>query len=224
MWSFAGGRGKEKLEPDDDVPENERVNTGKIHSVFSLSHHSLKKVSGEEASLLNTSYWPMGSIKKVCPITPSRRLDWRDCSTNGTAVYDSGNPKCTLHFTEVAHQVEPVLTPGLLSYAQPIETTVRFGAVSLMVSRTSRGHRWPKRSFYFHRGDWCLRGKGPGRDQGTALSGTGHPFHIANTSTVMILWGANQLNELRPTWLLRRENEEKKGVGDKKDGDGWTAR
>lgn len=75
MWSFAGGRGKEKLEPDDDVPENEQVNTGKIHSVFSLSHHSLKKVAGEEASLLNTSYWPMGSIKKVCPITPSRRLD-----------------------------------------------------------------------------------------------------------------------------------------------------
>lgn len=28
MWSFAGGRGKEKLEPDDDVPENEQVNTG----------------------------------------------------------------------------------------------------------------------------------------------------------------------------------------------------
>lgn len=35
-------------------------------------------------------------------------------------------------------------------------------------------------------------------DQGTFLSGTGHPFHTANTSTIMNLWGGNQPNEVKP--------------------------
>lgn len=76
MWSFAGGRGKEKLEPDDDVPENEQVNTGKIHSVISLSHHSLKKVSGEEASLLNqlTGLW--APLKKC--VSSHLHGDWTE--------------------------------------------------------------------------------------------------------------------------------------------------
>lgn len=102
-------------------------------------------------------------------------------------------------------------THGLLPYPWLIGKHCSFGAVSLTMSHNHNSGvcQWPKRAFYFHRGDWCLWGRGPEPDQGTSLSGTGHPFHTANTSTVMNLWGGNQLNELRPTWPLRRENEEK---------------
>lgn len=74
-----------------------------------------------------------------------------------------------------------------------------FGAVSLTVSHNhnSGEHQWPKRAFYFHGGEWCLWGRGPEPDQGTSLSGTVHPFHTANTSTVMNLVGGNQLNEFK---------------------------
>lgn len=101
-----------------------------------------------------------------------------------------------------------------LPYLRLIGKHLHSGAVSLKMSPSSRGH-WTKRAFYFHRGNCCLWGRGPELDQGTSLSGTGHPFHAATTSTAMNLRGGNQPNEVRPTWPSGRENGEK-GVGEKK--------
>lgn len=59
------------------------------------------------------------------------------------------------------------------------------------------------------KGGWCLWGRGPESDQGTSLSGTGHPFKCSHSNE----WagdGWGGLNELRPTWPLGRGSKEEK--------------
>lgn len=117
-----------------------------------------------------------------------------------------------------------MINAGLMAIASSVVNREKypFGALSLTMSH-SHTATVAKGAFYFHKGDWCLWGRGPELEQGTSLSGTGHPFHTPNTSMVMNLWGKAKVNELRPTWPLRGENEGK-GVGGKKDGDSRTAR
>lgn len=117
-----------------------------------------------------------------------------------------------------------MINAGLMAFASSIVNREKysFGALSLTMSH-SHTTTVAKGAFYFHKGDWCLWGRGPELEQGTSLTGTGHPFNTPNTSMVMNLWGKAKVNELRPTWPLRRENEGK-GVGGKKDGDSRTAR
>lgn len=56
-------------------------------------------------------------------------------------------------------------------------------------------------------GGWYLWVRGPQSDQGTSLSGTGHPFKYPRPHESA---EGGALNEPRPVWPLRGENEEKR--------------